>query len=120
MNQPSSRDYKSVLHFMENDGGPLFQKESQFTYEKEDLITLRPGREHAWLDGVIERLLQACRCRLITVSPFVNTNNFQTNNLSKYVFCSKVRNKEACIFSILSNVPTGNPRKDRRLRYTLL
>ena len=72
MNQPSSRDYQSVLHFMENDGGPLFERGSQFIYQKEDLVSLRPGREYAWLDGVIERLLQTCRCRLLTVSLFVS------------------------------------------------
>lgn len=53
---------------MENDGGQLFEEESGFIYEKEDLITLRPGREHAWLDGLIERILQVFRCRLTMVS----------------------------------------------------
>ena len=65
---PSRRDYKSVLHFMENDGGPLFEEEAGFIYEKEDLVTLRPGREHAWLDNVLERILQKCRCGLLLVS----------------------------------------------------
>ena len=54
---------------MENDGGQLFEEESGFIYEKEDLITLRPGREHAWLDGLIERILRVFRCRLTIVSP---------------------------------------------------
>lgn len=53
---------------MENDGGQLYEEESGFIYEKEDLVTLRPGREHAWLDGVIERTLQIFRCRLLRVS----------------------------------------------------
>ncbi|KAL2055848.1 hypothetical protein ABVK25_004092 [Lepraria finkii] len=65
LSQPSARDYRSVLHFMENDGGQLFEEESEFIYEKEDLVTIRPGREHAWLDGGIEKLLQMCRCRLL-------------------------------------------------------
>lgn len=52
---------------MENDGGQLFEEESEFIYEKEDLVTIRPGREHAWLDGGIEKLLQMCRCRLLRV-----------------------------------------------------
>ncbi|MCJ1455937.1 hypothetical protein MMC28_006294 [Mycoblastus sanguinarius] len=65
LNQPSSRDYKSVLHFMENDGGQLFEEEMEFIYEKEDLVTLRPGREYAWLDGMIERAIQIFRCRII-------------------------------------------------------
>ena len=67
LNQPSTRDYRSVLHFMENDGGQLCEDESAFIYDKEDLITLRPGREYAWLDGMVERVLQVFRCRLIIV-----------------------------------------------------
>ncbi|KAL6718279.1 hypothetical protein ACLMJK_004367 [Lecanora helva] len=57
LDKPSRRDYKSVLHFMENDGGPLFEEEANFIYEKEDLVSLRPGREHAWLDGILELLI---------------------------------------------------------------
>lgn len=65
MDRPSNRDYRSVLHFMENDGGQLFEEDMGFIYEKEDLITLRPGREYAWLDGLLERTLKVLRCRLI-------------------------------------------------------
>ena len=52
---------------MENDGGQLFKKNQRFIYEKEDLVTLRPGREHAWLDGLLERILKVLQCRLTTV-----------------------------------------------------
>lgn len=52
---------------MENDGGQLFEEDMGFIYEKEDLVTLRPGREHAWLDGLLERTLKVLRCRLIMV-----------------------------------------------------
>ena len=71
LGQPSHRDYKSVLHFMENDGGLLYEEESDFIYGKEDLVSLRPGREHAWLDTVLERLLQKCRCRLLLVRSMI-------------------------------------------------
>lgn len=67
LEKPSARDYRSVLHFMENDGGQVFEEESGWVYDKEDLITLRPGREHAWLDGFLERMLKVCRCRLLRV-----------------------------------------------------
>ena len=53
---------------MENDGGQLFEEDMGFIYEKEDLVTLRPGREYAWLDGLLERMLKVLRCRLITAS----------------------------------------------------
>ncbi|MCJ1462368.1 hypothetical protein MMC07_000968 [Pseudocyphellaria aurata] len=65
LSQPSSREYRNVLHFMENSGGQLTEEESAFIYEKEDLITLRPGREHAWLDDIIEKTLKIFRCRLL-------------------------------------------------------
>lgn len=61
MGRPASRDYRSVRNFLEGEGGQLFEEESQFIYEKEDLITLRPGREHAWLDNTIERILLKLR-----------------------------------------------------------
>ena len=53
---------------MENDGGQLFQEESSFIYEKEDLVTLRPGSDHGRLDEIIERILKVLRCRFIMVS----------------------------------------------------
>ena len=62
---------------MENDGGPLFEQEADFIYEKEDLITLRPGREHTWLDTVLEKGLHILRCGLLSVcssSPSQLTN----------------------------------------------
>lgn len=68
LDRPSHRDYRSVLHFMENDGGPVYEHESGFIYEKEDLVTIRPGRDHAWLDNLLEWLLHLCKCRLTMVS----------------------------------------------------
>ncbi|KAK0516460.1 hypothetical protein JMJ35_001063 [Cladonia borealis] len=65
INPPSDRDYNSVLSFMENDDGQLYEKEMEYIYEKADLVTLRPGREHAWLDGMIENILKICRCGLL-------------------------------------------------------
>ena len=68
LERPSNRDYESVLNFLEIDGGQLYEEDMAFIYEKEDLITLRPGREYAWLDGLLERTLKVLRCRLIKVS----------------------------------------------------
>ncbi|KAL8688865.1 MAG: hypothetical protein Q9218_005332 [Villophora microphyllina] len=63
IDKPSSRDYRSVLHFMEADGGQLYEAEMDFIYDKEDLVTLRPGRDHGWLDVLVERFLLYFRCR---------------------------------------------------------
>ncbi|KAL8933828.1 MAG: hypothetical protein Q9216_006195 [Gyalolechia sp. 2 TL-2023] len=65
LEKPSARDYRSVLRYMEKDGGQLFEEEMSWIYEKEDLVTLRPGREHAWLDGILERLLNLCRGKVV-------------------------------------------------------
>lgn len=57
---------------MEKDGGQLFEGEMSWIYDKEDLVTLRPGREHAWLDGILERMLSFCRGPIVKVN-FLNT-----------------------------------------------
>lgn len=66
MNKPSSSEYTSVENFMNNDK-PLAADEGSFIYRKEDLITLRPGREHAWLDSSIEKVLRTLNCPAIEV-----------------------------------------------------
>ncbi len=68
LEKPTPRDYRSVLRYMEKDGGQLYEGEMAWIYDKEDLVTLRPGREHAWLDGVLERFLSFCRGRIVRVS----------------------------------------------------
>lgn len=80
MNRPAARDQQSVQCYLENGSlvdsplvRPLLQEDTEFVYHKEDLITLRPGRESAWLDAVVERLLKVLHCRAIQVSikPFI-------------------------------------------------
>jgi hypothetical protein len=73
-NRPPQRDYNSVANFVRQKK-PLFEGDDDFIYRKEDLITLRPGRESAWLDAAVEKLLK------LKVFP---------RNAVKYVFCSKV------------------------------
>jgi hypothetical protein len=71
-NKPPERDYNSVANFMHYKK-PLLQGDDNFIYNKEDLVTLRPGRESAWLDATVEKILKL----------FPRTT-------VKYVFCSKV------------------------------
>jgi hypothetical protein len=52
---------------------PLSEEENTWIQYQEDLVTLRPGREHAWLDSGIEHLLRWFNCGLI-----------------EYLFCSSV------------------------------
>lgn len=67
LNKPTASEYVSVENFINNEK-PLVQKEGSFIYRKEDLVTLRPGREYAWLDSLVERLLRNMNCSLIQVS----------------------------------------------------
>ncbi|KAL8862605.1 MAG: hypothetical protein Q9178_001103 [Gyalolechia marmorata] len=71
LNKPADRDHLSVLNFLENgyeENGepplrPLMEADSEFIYRKEDLVTLRPGRESAWLDAFVEKLLKMIHCK---------------------------------------------------------
>jgi hypothetical protein len=71
LNRPTSHEYTSVENFMNNEK-PVPRAQFSFVYHKEDLVTLRPGREHAWLDSQVEKLLKACDGRLVQVSYFSN------------------------------------------------
>jgi hypothetical protein len=67
LSKPSSSEWESVATFMNNEK-PLVKDQRNFILRKEDLITLRPGREYAWLDSFFERLLRWCNCRLLDAS----------------------------------------------------
>ena len=47
---------------------PVNEEDAQFVKHEEDLVTLRPGREHAWLDSSVEKMLQWCNCAPVEVS----------------------------------------------------
>lgn len=66
MNRPGNRDYNSVRHYIEGKR-PLLEDGDDFVYQREDLVTLRPGRECAWLDAFVERVLRTVRCKPIIV-----------------------------------------------------
>ncbi|KAI9685826.1 MAG: hypothetical protein M1822_004104 [Bathelium mastoideum] len=62
-NKPASGDYRSVVNYMK-EVGPVIQKEGEWVRHLEDLVTLRSGREHAWLDSGIEHLLKFLQQKL--------------------------------------------------------
>ncbi|KAK8061067.1 hypothetical protein PG997_015288 [Apiospora hydei] len=64
LNRPAERDYQSVESHMFSTK-PLVDEEYRFIYQKEDLITLRDGREMALLDSLTERLLRTFHCPLL-------------------------------------------------------
>ena len=66
MHRPSQGNYASVSNFM-NNRKPLMQPEANWVQYEEDLVTLRTGREHAWLDSGIEKMLKWFHCDLLEV-----------------------------------------------------
>ena len=67
LNKPAARDYNSVEGYI-FEKKPLLDEEYGFIYNKEDLITLRDGREMAFLDSFTEKMLQTFNCALLQVS----------------------------------------------------
>jgi hypothetical protein len=67
MNRPSSHDCNSVQNYIIN-GKPLMKRHDDFIQRKEDLVTLRPGRECAWLDACVESVLRTMRWGWLEVS----------------------------------------------------
>ncbi|KAK4931278.1 hypothetical protein LTR49_002336 [Elasticomyces elasticus] len=66
-NRPADSEHQSVLNYMFNEA-PIHDTESQYIHCKEDLVTLRPGRENAWLDRNIEKALQPLNCSIVRES----------------------------------------------------
>ncbi|KAK8096084.1 hypothetical protein PG999_014106 [Apiospora kogelbergensis] len=64
LNKPARRDRNSVESQL-FDRKLLVDEERGFIYQKEDLITLRDGREMAVLDSFTERLIRTFHCSLL-------------------------------------------------------
>lgn len=66
--RPSNRDYRSVRHWIANEN-PLVPREQEFVQWREDIVTLRHGRECTGFDSLVEAVLQKMNCKLIRVRP---------------------------------------------------
>jgi hypothetical protein len=64
--RPTERDYRSVRNWFHNIA-PLVDDEQEYILWKEDIVTLRHGREWAGFDGMVEALLHKMNCPLIQV-----------------------------------------------------
>lgn len=62
--RPGDVDCESIGRYLYNRKA-LDEEEASWIHHREDLITLKPGREHAWLDGIVEGLLKVCHCKLV-------------------------------------------------------
>ncbi|KAE9969852.1 hypothetical protein EG328_006639 [Venturia inaequalis] len=69
--KPSYRDYRSVRTWFWN-LKPLVSKEAGFIKKKEDIITLRSGREWSSFDGLVESTLRRFDCGLVRVGHSAN------------------------------------------------
>lgn len=85
--RPTSRDYKSVRNWISN-VGPLVGEEQEYILWKEDVVTLRHGREWASFDGLVEQLLHKIDCRLIRVriSPSRDAQKYLQRR--QWLFCT--------------------------------
>lgn len=93
-NKPSSTEQRSVARYLENHK-PVKEDERAYVEFKEDLVTLRPGREHAWLDRMIEASLRGAQKPF----PFIHVRSpersrftlfLSDQNIAQGLFCSKV------------------------------
>jgi hypothetical protein len=66
--KPSARDYKSVRTWFWN-LKPLVENDAAFIKKKEDIVTLKTGREWSGFDGFVESALRRVDCKLVQVSP---------------------------------------------------
>ncbi|ORY09326.1 hypothetical protein BCR34DRAFT_568705 [Clohesyomyces aquaticus] len=62
--KPAETDRQNVGRYIYN-RKPLIQEEASWIQHKEDLITIRAGRENGWLDGVVEGILKVLHCKFI-------------------------------------------------------
>lgn len=64
INRPTEREYRSVASFIKHQA-PLVDGEVDYIYHKSDVVTLRPGRETAWLDHAVLTMAKRLPKRLI-------------------------------------------------------
>ncbi|KAI9653000.1 MAG: hypothetical protein M1821_007753 [Bathelium mastoideum] len=63
LNKPAMGDWRSIVNYID-DVKPQVLDERSWIRHREDLVTLRPGREHAWLDASIEHILKFLQTKL--------------------------------------------------------
>ncbi|KAL8821018.1 MAG: hypothetical protein Q9191_007397 [Dirinaria sp. TL-2023a] len=78
MNKPPVRDQLSLRNYIEG-RQCLVESEAAFAYHKEDLVSLRPGRDHSFVDAFVERMLRTFHCRL-----FQETASKSTDPANRY------------------------------------
>jgi len=107
LGKPGDADRESVGRYMFNRKA-IDEEEASWIKYRDDLVTLRPGREHAWLDGIVEGLLKICHCKLIDIM-------FRSKVSSKYLTTTQlltVRQETRKKTEITSENMPARPPKD--------
>lgn len=66
MRHPTTSEYRSLRNLCHYEQ-QLSERDEAWVKWKEDMVTLRPGRDHAWLDTAIETALRLFNCKLTKV-----------------------------------------------------
>lgn len=86
--KPNDRDYRSVRNWFHNKA-PLDDVEQSYILWKEDIVTLRHGREWASFDGLVEETLHKFDSRLIRVSSIRRSRRRIANLCTQWLFCTE-------------------------------
>jgi hypothetical protein len=71
LQQPTDRDYLSVRTWFYNERPLASEKEESYIKQRDDIVSLRHGRQWTRFHGFIERAIELLHCRPIRVSlPF--------------------------------------------------
>ena len=89
-NKPTTGEHRSVQNWIHN-VQPVDEADSSFVNQTEDLVTLRPGREHAWLDAAVEKMLRWCNCSLVEHLFRSNETRLKTDGTGKEVYYTRER-----------------------------
>lgn len=66
LQKPSNRDYRNFRTWFWNKK-PIADREMEFIKRREDLVSLRQGREWSSFDDLVERCVQKMHCKLLQV-----------------------------------------------------
>ncbi|KAI7583973.1 hypothetical protein KC316_g6976 [Hortaea werneckii] len=90
LQRPSTKDYRSVRSWFANHA-PLVHGEAQYLKCREDIITLRPGRECAGFDGFVERMLHLLDASLGKLNCHIIRKLFITQELQEKTSDSRLQ-----------------------------
>jgi hypothetical protein len=98
LSKPAARDYRSVRAYFE-EKGPVVEDEKYINH-KEDIITLKPGRENAWLDAMVEKGLRKFASPTVRASSYLSRAHSHLTT-HQYLFCSPETRAKADQHTIL-------------------